>query len=166
MKLLTLALFVFVSVFNIRPAYAVPKTKVCKPYQTEVCVEKKTIPQKFRSKLPATTKFYTPLRRYPITSGSLTDFLNIPSGTPEPQILVPAGVHTTTVCRILNGKLDCALLSAYNACPASITIQDQDSGVMYTCDIDCDNRRPNGDADSNGNCDCDVKYDTCRQGFN
>ena len=146
-------------------AVAVPKAKPCKPYNKNICVERNSVPRKFRSNLPYEQNFLTPLQRYPMKST-----LELPpdgnnGGQARPVVLIPAGVESITVCRMIGGRLDCAVLTAPKTCPGRFSFQDE-SGQAWTCDLDCAARRPNGDPDSNGNCDCDILYDTCTQGWN
>ncbi len=146
-------------------AHAVPKSTPCKPYKTDICVDKRSIPNSFKRRLPYKKNFLMPLQRYPLSSSFQVPPENNPPGTSIPQILIPAGINSITVCNIVGGQMNCTVLTAFKPCPSRFTFTDE-SGQAWTCDVDCNARRPNGDPDSNGNCDCDIEYDTCTQGYN
>lgn len=123
-------------------------------------MKKSVIPKSVRNSLPSgyAVGFLTPMQGTrgvgPGTSGV------------QPYILIPAGSVSIPYCRLTpGGKYECTTLTKFNSCPTIFTFLDEGSGLHYTCDLDCDNRRPNGDPDANGNCDCDIKQDMCRQGF-
>lgn len=142
-------------------AVAVPKSKPCKLFKIDNCIPKSQIKKSLRDQLPANSKFVTPLQAYPVLQGTLTGFPE--QTTVTPQVLIPAGTRSIQVCRIsVGGKLECTLLTAFNDCPHNVTMYDESSSRSYSCDVDCDNRRPNGDADENGNCDCDIDYGSCQ----
>lgn len=162
MKTKTIFLALLCSLLCSSLAYAVPKSTPCKVYKTDNCVAKSKIRKTFRNSLSKNSKFLMPLQRYPIKQGTFSGF---PSETTvTPQVLIPVGTRALTVCSITTGgKFECTVLTAYNACPTSVQIFDEGSRKSYNCNVDCDNRRPNGDPDSNGNCDCDIEYSTCTQ---
>ena len=166
MRYLLIALVI--SLLAIAPnSFAAKKYKPCKPYDTNICVERKSIPKSFRSKLPTDVGqfFLTPLQRYELSSEFKVPPEDNDPGIPVPQILIPAGTETQTYCQIVGGQMKCTVLSAYKPCPSRFTFFDE-SGSPWTCDVDCDVRRPGGDADANGNCDCDIEYNTCTAGYN
>ena len=140
---------------------ATPKATPCKPYKINACVPKRTLPKAFRESQPNYSNYLTPLQVYP-SEGTAVPFPSGSNNTAEPLVLIPAGTETITLCQIRLGKFECTVISKFKDCPNSISLRDADSGISYTCDVDCDNRRASGKPDENGNCDCDVKYDTCR----
>lgn len=157
LKYLLVAMSLF---FAFDAANAVPKSTPCKVFETDNCVAKSRVKKVIRNELPRNSKFLMSLQNYPIKAGTFEGF---PSQTTvTPLVLIPAGTRTLTVCAFTAaGKFECTVLTAFNDCPRSIQIVDQTSRISYDCEVDCDNRRPNGDPDSNGNCDCDILYNTC-----
>lgn len=152
-------LLCFIAV-QIPPAEAARKVSPCKILRKNICVSKKAIPKRMREVVPENLNFITPLVKSIITSGDFSEFPDNDEG--KTGISVPAGIKTTTVCRITaNGKFECTVLSAFNECPSSMIFFDEASKSSYECDLDCASRNPSGKPDSQGNCDCDVLYNTC-----
>lgn len=163
-RILVSALFlvVFGNTAFIANAFAITKVTPCKIGKKRVCVPIRKVPSSLRTVVPERGGVLTPLQEFPIVAGDFQEFPK-QDGETTTGIKVPAGTHTQTVCMItLVGEYKCIVLTAFNDCPGSIPLQDEGSGITYECELDCDNRRPGGDADSEGNCDCDIRQDTCK----
>jgi hypothetical protein len=153
----TLQLILIVILIATTAEAATPKLKPCKPNTANICVPKARLPKTFRSKLALTPDegFLTPLEQYP----NLESLGSFPEDNITPQVLIPAGTETMTLCRLVQGKLECTVLTKFKDCPLSISIQDENSGKFYDCELDCG---ASTHPDENGNCDCDIKYNTCK----
>lgn len=152
-----------VTLLMVNNVTAGPSIKVtpCKILNKKICVNKKAIPKAMQALLPEGTGVITPLKKVLITSGDFSEFPDNEEGTTG--IKVPAGVKTTTVCHVtVGGQIECTVLTAFNECPSTMVLYDDSSKSSYECDLDCSGN-PSGKPDSQGNCDCDVLYNTCDQ---
>lgn len=69
-------------------------------------------------------------------------------------IKVPARTEMQLACRIVNGKMQC-YQAAIDVCPPDVILSQDTSS--YRCDLDCHGNTP----DPSGQCECDIRYDTC-----
>ena len=143
---------------NAQAARKVPKLLKCKPFEDSICVKNRKIPAAFKTGPAENQRFLAPLRQYQVVEGSIANFPELDPAHPiQPEILVPAGIETVTVCRNVGNTVECTVLTMYKDCPSNIPIQNE-GGTWYNCDLDCSRSIH---ADNNGNCDCDVLYNTC-----
>lgn len=136
--------------------YAGPKTPACKP---DICKTRKEQPKAMRKILKdldlnaidlAKALKTTPARItvFPPTEDPITAF----------SFTVPANRTLTQRCFFGLSGLQCTTVSEVADCPRSINIHEETSGIYYTCDLDCTPNRP----DSQGNCQCDIDYGSCK----
>lgn len=82
------------------------------------------------------------------------DVVVIGDPTAPSAIKVPAQTAMQLVCRIVAGRMDC-YQAAIDVCPPDVILSQGETS--YRCDLACD-----GAPDARGQCDCDVRYDTCK----
>lgn len=135
-------------------ALAVPKQTPCRPNKTNICVPSSTIPKSFRTALGINSGFLAPLRKYPAAElGNFPEDSNL-----TPNVLIPALTKTIAVCRIVAAKFECTTVTQIAGCPGEVQLQDRDGGSVYQCQVECGQSEP----DANGNCECDILYNTCK----
>jgi len=69
-------------------------------------------------------------------------------------IKVPAGNETRIACKVVANVFQCFQV-VVEFCPHSLVLMQGESS--FSCDLDCHGNTP----DASGECECDIKYDTC-----
>ena len=67
---------------------------------------------------------------------------------------VPARTEMRLVCKVVAAKLQC-YQAALEVCPRDVILAQETAS--YSCALDCHGNTP----DPSGNCECDIRYDTC-----
>ncbi len=133
-------------------AHAGPKVKVCKP---DICIDKKRYKTKFRKFITRSAQGISLPAAISVKGGFKLPPLDA-NDSPTSQMLVPADRKISLRCVVTNGKLNCYQVVSFDKCPGAITVSDN-GGAAYDCELQCASEFP----DSNGNCDCEVLYNTC-----
>ena len=152
MRLLKIFALLIVCIIAVEQAEAATRRALCKP--KGICLTRDEIPSHQRkSVLPDS---FPVSRSLTATSGDALVSFPPDQGDPTPfTFKIPANREIKTICYRRGGQLECFQAVQNLECPETIKIQDSPGGALYECDIQC------SPPDSDGNCDCDIEYNTC-----
>lgn len=126
------------------------KPRVCKP---NICQPRSILPKQYKPLLGAKDGLISSQPK--VLSKEFTYSIN-GSGTPSPQIAVPANRTIQSICHVsANNQLKCFDEVSYTGCPnfLSFTVEaDGGSLAIVECELSCNPPTPNT---STGTCECD-----------
>ena len=133
---------------------AASKKGLCRP---DICAPIKSVAKSARDLIPSGAQPIT--QDYKLrTETTVIDSLPSDNSTAVPlSQKFKANRSIRQLCRMFTGgtQMQCIDIVEFGACPEKVQLRD--GGTTYSCDLTCTPSTP----DSEGNCDCDVRYDTC-----